>query len=264
MAKPLYLFFKGLILFSAALSACGASSSTPTVGLPDEIQVALPTDTPTTLPFQLLRPKINKKAKYPLIVFLHGAGERGIDNKRQMMNGGNGIARFANEKKIGVFLFAPQCPENDKWADVKWSAPAHTLKPNPTKSMAAVMHLIDSIVAVDPIDTNRIYVTGLSMGGFGTWDLAMRQPWKFAALLPVCGGGDENKAKSIAHIPAYLVHGAKDQLVIPARSRNMVAALKAEGASPIYKELENVGHDAWNYVYNNDIVLEWLFQQRKK
>ena len=252
-----------ILCIAGTLMACASNSGGDTVRLPDDIQAFNATDTPTSLPFQLRKPSVEKGQKYPLVIFLHGAGERGTDNKRQMMNGATKILEFAENARKNIFLLAPQCPENDKWADVKWSAPTHTLNPLPTKAMAAVIHLIDSLVAAEPIDTNRIYVTGLSMGGFGTWDLAMRQPWRFAALVPVCGGGDERQAPKVARIPVWLFHGAKDQLVIPERSRNMVAALKTAGGNPRFTEYPEVGHNAWTYAYADSKMLNWLLDQTK-
>ena len=123
--------------------------------------------------------------------------------------------------------------------------------------------LIETLLKEQPIDPKRIYITGLSMGGYGTWDLMVRRPELFAAAAPVCGGADEATAEKIKHIPVWAFHGAKDTAVKPQRSRNMIEALKKAGASPKYTEYADVGHDSWNPAYKDPEFYKWLFAQSK-
>ncbi|MFM7076434.1 MAG: dienelactone hydrolase family protein [Planctomycetaceae bacterium] len=113
------------------------------------------------------------------------------------------------------------------------------------------------------MDTDRIYLTGLSMGGYGAWDMAARMPDRFAALLPVCGGGDEATAAKLVGLPVWCFHGDADTAVPVGRSRAMIEALRAVGGDPRYSELAGVGHDAWTPAYRDRAVLEWLFEQRR-
>ena len=115
-----------------------------------------------------------------------------------------------------------------------------------------------------PIDAKRVYVTGLSMGGYGTWDLLARKPELFAAGVPVCGGADEATAEAVKGVPVWAFHGAKDGVVKPARSKNMVAALEKAGAKPKFTEYPTVGHDAWNPAYKDPAMFAWLFAQKKQ
>ena len=121
---------------------------------------------------------------------------------------------------------------------------------------------LDQLIAKKPIDTRRIYLTGLSMGGYGTWDLIARQPERFAAAIPICGGGDPATAERIKHIPLWVFHGDADSAVKVSRSRDMVAALKQAGGEPKYTEYEGVGHDSWTRTYKSPEIYEWLFSQR--
>ena len=126
------------------------------------------------------------------------------------------------------------------------------------------MELTDWLLSTLPIDTNRIYVTGLSMGGFGTWDLISRYPNKFAAAAPVCGGGDIKQAHKLVNIPIWAFHGAKDRVVTVNRTRDMIEAIKNSGGTPKYTEYPNLGHFCWDAAYNEQDFLEWLFSQCKK
>ena len=115
----------------------------------------------------------------------------------------------------------------------------------------------------EPVDPDRVFLTGLSMGGYGTWDLAARMPDRFAAILPICGGGDIATATRIARLPIWCFHGDADDAVPVERSRQMIAAVKAAGGKPRYSELPGVGHDSWTPAYRDPAVLEWLFDQSR-
>ena len=220
---------------------------------------------PVEFRYRLLRPDTLEPGKrYPLILFLHGAGERGSENFRQLKFLPAWLAEPAAKAKHPCFLMAPQCREGHTWADVDWSNEKSSPQtPEPTVDMAAAVAALDATLRDEPIDTDRIFLTGLSMGGYGVWDLATRMPDRFAAILPVCGGGDERVAANIAALPIWCFHGDADTAVPVQRSRAMIAAVRAAGGRPIYSELVGVGHDSWTPAYRNAFVLDWLFSQRR-
>jgi predicted peptidase len=130
--------------------------------------------------------------------------------------------------------------------------------------MALVLELMDKVIDEYPINIKRIYVTGLSMGGFGTWDLISRIPERIAAAAPVCGGGDETQAAKLVNIPIWVFHGADDPVVPTDRSRHMVQAIKDAGGTKIkYTEYPGVGHGSWKPAYADPEFLKWMFKQKK-
>ena len=202
--------------------------------------------------------------RYPLVLFLHGAGERGNDNLKQLKYLPTWLADPALRQRHPCFVLAPQCRMDERWVDVSWADATSTPQPTtPTIDLAAATKALEETLVREAIDPARIYLTGLSMGGYGTWDLAARMPDRFAAILPVCGGGDDRVADSIAALPIWCFHGDADTTVPVDRSRTMIAAVKAAGGRPIYSELPGVGHDSWTPAYQDRFVLDWLFSQRK-
>jgi len=217
-----------------------------------------------TLPYRMLSPAtVDPAKKYPLVIFLHGAGERGADNEKQLVHGVPQFCTKENREKYPCFLIAPQCPDKFRWVEVDWSAASHTIPKEPSEPAALTFELIAKLMKELPIDSKRVYVTGLSMGGYGTWDLLARKPELFAAGVPVCGGADEATAEAVKGVPVWAFHGAKDGVVKPARSKNMVAALEKAGAKPKYTEYPTVGHDSWNPAYREAEMFAWLFAQKK-
>lgn len=218
------------------------------------------------LKYRLLKPADYDDAKsYPLVLFLHGAGERGDDNRKQLVHG---MADFASDdrmQKHPAFVVAPQCPTDARWVEVDWSADSHEMPPLPSKPMAATLDLLRELQNEFSIDADRIYITGLSMGGYGVWDAIQRRPVTFAAALPICGGGDPALAKSINHIPIWCFHGADDTVVKPERSRQMIKAIEQSQPTvePKYTEYDGVGHNSWTATYKNREVLDWLFTQKR-
>ena len=130
---------------------------------------------------------------------------------------------MAGEDREAAFVIAPQCPEGKKWVEIDWSADSHTMPAEPSEPLAAVFELVDTLLKTQPIDAKRIYITGLSMGGYGTWDAIQRRPDMFAAAVPVCGGGDPALAKQIQFTPIWAFHGDQDQAVKVKRSRVKVS-----------------------------------------
>ena len=238
-----------------------------TVELYEARTVALTTpDGKQEFAYRLLKPeKIEAGKKYPVILFLHGAGERGSDNEAQLAYLPEWIAKPENREKYPCFVIAPQCPEGKKWSDVDWGAKGDIPMKDITPPMKAAVEMLDDLVKNQPVDTKRIYLTGLSMGGYGSWDLAERMPERFAAVAPICGGGDEKHADRLAKVPVWAWHGSADNAVPVERSRKMIAAIKAAGGDPKYTELKGVGHDSWTQAYTNaDGVLPWMFEQAQK
>jgi predicted peptidase len=213
-----------------------------------------------TLPYRLLKP-VNPKAeeRFPLIIFLHGSGERGNDNEAQIRHITNLFLDERNRGKYPCYVVAPQCPKNALWASYGSDG---SLAKNPTTPMKMMIALLSKIAAEFPIDSTRIYITGLSMGGYGTWDLIARMPEKFAAAIPICGGGDPRTATRIRRIPIWAFHGAKDDRVPPKLSRAMVRALQEAGGAPGYTEYPDIEHNSWVQAYQEPHLLPWLFNQR--
>ena len=201
--------------------------------------------------------------RYPLVVFLHGAGERGRDNDKQLKYLPTWMAEPALRERRPCFLLAPQCREGERWVDVSWADKTSLPQGPPTTDLLAAVAAIQAVSSREAVDPARIYLTGLSMGGYGTWDLAARQPERFAALLPICGGGDEATAPRLAGMPIWCFHGDADTVVPVERSRTMIAAVRAAGGSPKYSELPGVGHDSWTPAYRDPAVLDWLFRQQR-
>tara|TARA_R110001592_G_scaffold262565_2_gene527795 strand:- start:2591 stop:3358 length:768 start_codon:yes stop_codon:yes gene_type:complete len=214
-----------------------------------------------SLPFRLLIPDYAPGIKYPLVIFLHGSGERGNDNEAQLTWGVLNFASDYNLKMHPAIVLAPQCPKKLSWDNL--SEKTMTMQKQPSKTLELVMELIAQAKKTLAVDTNRIYITGLSMGGFGTFDAISRYPNVFAAAVPVCGAGDPKQAAKFAHIPMWIFHGALDDAVSPSYSRDMLMALSEEGASPGYTQYPSVGHFAWIAAYSDPMMMQWLFRQSK-
>ncbi|MGD9646173.1 MAG: alpha/beta hydrolase-fold protein [Pirellulales bacterium] len=219
------------------------------------------------LKYRLLKPAhIEEGKKYPLVIFLHGAGERGDDNLKQLKYLPEWMAADDWRAKFPCFLIAPQCPSDRWWAPLRGARSDASREKQRLldTQLDGLVGLIDASEAELPIDTDRLYLTGLSMGGFGSWALAAREPTRFAAVVPICGGGDPAWAETLRDIPIWVAHGGADRVVPPVKSREMVDALKAVGGHPQYTELEGVGHDSWTPTYQDPQgPLPWMFEQVK-
>lgn len=236
---------------------------------PDEVMQKLTyTDEDgTTLPYRLYVPDdYDSKKDYPLLLFLHGAGERGNDNKKHI-EVNNGIIRriiSSDNPEYDCIIVAPQCAENSQWVDTDWSKGSYDQsKVAMSKYLKATHSLLNELQKNYSIDSRRLYITGISMGGYGTWDYITRYPDLFAAAIPICGAGDPTKAEAIKTMPIWAFHGDADGVVPVQGSRDMVEALE-ELDSPIrYTEYQGVGHDCWNNAYEEPELLSWLFDQVK-
>ncbi|HNW97392.1 MAG TPA: prolyl oligopeptidase family serine peptidase [Bacteroidales bacterium] len=218
-----------------------------------------------SLPYRFMRPQqCDSSKKYPLVIFLHGAGERGNDNTMQLTNGAKKFASDSNREKYPCYLLAPQCAKGFRWTETDWKLPSHTMPSSPSIYLKRTMLLLDSLIKNLNIDTNRIYITGLSMGGFGTWDAICRWPEKFAAAVPVCGGADTAKAAVVKNIPVWAFHGEMDKLVMVSRSRNMINAIIKAGGNPKYTEYPGIAHNCWVNAYAEPEMYKWMFAQSRK
>ncbi|MGQ9504990.1 MAG: alpha/beta hydrolase-fold protein [Thermogutta sp.] len=214
-----------------------------------------------SLPYRLWKPEnYDPNKKYPLIVFLHGAGERGDDNEAQLKN--DEFLTLVLDPDHPAILIAPQCPRDSTWSAIRrpWDQP-QSGTPEPTPGMKRLIGLLDELRKELPIDPDRCYLTGLSMGGFGTFDLLLRQPNDFAAAVPICGGGNPERAGEIAHIPMWIFHGGADPVVPVKLSQDMVKALEKAGGKVRYTEFPGVGHNSWSKAYQEPELRKWLFEQ---
>jgi predicted peptidase len=189
---------------------------------------------------------------YPLILFLHGAGEREGGSKAPVEVGIGPAIKKLGEKGFGFFVLIPRCEANPH----NWRADG----PDAQRALA----MLEEVQKSYKIDAKRIYLTGLSMGGFGTWSLALKYPDRWAAIVPICGRGDAKQAEKIKDIPCWCFHGAADPTVKVENSREMIAALKAAGGHPKYDEYPGVGHNSWDQAYETPALYEWLLQQHRK
>jgi predicted peptidase len=216
-----------------------------------------------TLPFRLLYPlHYNKTKHYPVVVFLHGAGARGKDNELQLTSMPAMLADSAARKKYPCFILAPQCAQKDVW--VKFPVFPNSLQATaqPTTSARLTLELLQKLQKQLPLDRNRIYITGYSMGGEGTFDFLTRRPNLFAAAVPICSVADTSKAGLISRVPVWAFHGDQDNVNDVKYSRMMIAALKQHGGTPRYTEYPGIKHNCWATAYGTSALYEWLFAQR--
>lgn len=184
-----------------------------------------------------------EKKEWPLLLFLHGAGERGDDPELVKKHG---PPRLIQEgRQFDFIVLSPQCPEGQWW------------------SHEVLSRLLDKIERRYRVDPDRIWVTGLSMGGFGTWDLAMSDPGRFAAIIPICGDGDVNKVDVLRDMPVWVFHGAKDDVVPAEKSENLVNRLLNIGAPVKFTLYDEAGHDSWTATYANPALWQWLEDQSR-
>ncbi len=186
-----------------------------------------------------------KKQGWPLMLFLHGAGERGSDLKKVKIHGPPKIVE--KQKDFPFIVVSPQCPEDDWWTD----------------KVEVLINLLDDIVVRYNVDTDRIYLTGLSMGGYGSWALAAKYPERFAAVAPICGGGNRIMAFRLKDVPVWAFHGAKDTVVPLKESEEMVNAMKSLGGNARLTVYPEAGHDSWTETYNNEQLYDWFLEHRK-
>ena len=218
------------------------------------------TPTRTTMPYRLFIPEADARKKpLPLIVYLHGGGGVGADNLKQI-SGGNTTGTHVwttpeAQRKHPAFVVAPQMPEGQQWAMPSSDALS--------ASAQTVLELIAALSREFAIDPDRVYLTGQSLGGYGTWDIISKRPDLFAAAVPLCGGGDPSRILAARRMAIWTFHGAKDEVVPVSGSREMVTALKRAGSPVKYTEYPDAGHNVWTLAYVEPTLAEWLFSQRR-
>ncbi len=201
---------------------------------------------------------------FALVIYLHGAGERGNDNALQLPPIVRLLAQPESPARRAVIL-APQCPADSRWVDYNWDRGCYRLADvAETPWLAAVAALVERWCADPRVDAKRVYATGYSMGGFGTWDLLARHSNLFAAGLPLCGGGPVDAADRLAAIPLRVIHGVDDAAVPVTASRAMAQAILPLGPVDfVLTERPGVGHNVWDDAYDDPALAAWLFAQRR-
>ncbi|OYP31151.1 prolyl oligopeptidase family serine peptidase [Rhodopirellula sp. MGV] len=179
----------------------------------------------------------------PLLLFLHGAGERGSDLNKVKKHGPPKL--IEGGKSMPFLVVSPQCESGQRWEPYQLTA------------------LLDEVIRTHNVDESRVYLSGLSMGGFGTWALAAYTPDRFAAIAPICGGGESFLTRQIKDVPIWVFHGAKDSVVPLERSEVMVEALKKAGGEPRFTVYPDAEHDSWTETYNNPELYTWLLSHQK-
>ncbi|MEP7044076.1 MAG: malectin domain-containing carbohydrate-binding protein [Dokdonella sp.] len=238
----------------AALASCLLFAASAMGATRDQFLYGTSNTGGTTLPFRyFVPPGYDPTQAYPLILFLHGAGERGSDNEAQLNNNANGAMRLLDDANLAqqpVFMIAPQCFTNGWWS----GAPLDT-----------AIAIIDQVAADYHIDSDRVYVTGLSMGGMGTWSAVTSQPDRFAAAVPMSGNdnGSPVPASVVAGIPFWFFHAANDGTVNVSGSDNLVTALRNAGASTIYTRYDTGDHPIWQAAYTHPLLFSWLVAQTR-
>ena len=217
----------------------------PQPGRMQSMQLDVPIQIRVRLRYLLyLPPDYAAKEKWPMLLFLHGAGETGSDLELVKKHGPPKL--IAAGKQFPFVVVCPQAPRLG-WRSEELKA------------------LIDHVMDEYRIDPDRVYVTGLSMGGYGTWALAIAYPDLFAAIVPICGGGDAKAVRRIRHVPTWAFHGGKDRVVPARRSKVMIEALKAAG-NPVARLTiyPDAGHDSWTATYDNPELYTWLLKQKRR
>jgi predicted peptidase len=236
-----------LTLFVLTASAAGLFAADQPSVQPGQSAQHFEKQVPVALDYLLFLPEAyatDASKKWPLILFLHGAGERGSDLGKVKVHGPPKIVE--KKKDFPFVVVSPQCPGNGWWDSFALNA------------------LLDDVLAKYRIDPARVYLTGLSMGGFGTWDLASRHPERFAAIAPICGGGSPMAVFRLRDMPVWVFHGDKDPLVPVKLSDDIVDAFKKAGADIKYTRYEGVGHDAWTQTYDNPELYTWFLAHERK
>ena len=221
-----------------------------------------------SLPYRLLLPEdYDIKKKYPLLVFLHGAGERGNDNELQLTHGSDQFLTPAFRKQYPAIIVFPQCPKDAYWATIlsrevplKFS---YSKRPKKNPTLDLVEGMLKEVLSNYAIDQSRIYVGGLSMGAMGTFELVYRNPKLFAAAFAICGGANPKIARKIRRPMWRIDHGEADSVVPFTLSKQMVAALKKKKALVSFNRYPGVNHNSWDKVFAEPSFLPWLFSQSK-
>jgi len=219
-----------------------------------------------SLPYRLLLPKnFDNAKKYPLIVFLHGAGERGNDNELQLVHGKDLFINMNKNNNFPSIVVFPQCSKNSYWANVSRINNSFSFLDDPTEntSLKLVEGMINELQSDFKINSNQIYVGGLSMGGMGTFELVYRNPDMFAAAFAICGGANPKIGEKISKTNWRIYHGDKDFVVPVKLSIDMYNSIKSFNKNVYLKIYPNVNHNSWDNVFREPDLFKWLFSNSK-
>ena len=235
-----------LSFFLLALSACAGAQA-----VQEYESLKFETADGLVLPYRRVQPELQKSGKkYPLVLFLHGVGERGSDNMRQLKHCGEAFLNPHYREEYPAFVLFPQCPAKEYWSN-----------PRMTK---ALRELVEDYLADYPVDKRRVYIVGISMGAIGTYALVSQCPELFAAAVPICGRTDPQQLYKAREVKFRIFHGDADNIVLVSGSREAYRALRAADADVEYVEFVGCGHESWNMAFNYPGFMEWLFAQRRK
>lgn len=223
-----------------------------------------------TLNLRVLYPKDFDSTKtYPILFFLHGSGERGNDNEKQLVHGSKQFLKDSVRNAFPSIVVFPQCPENDSWTDVKIVSEQgkRTFKfrksGKPTKAMHALLAVVKDFLKKDFVDKRQVYVGGLSMGGMGTYEILRRKRHTFAAAFTICGGDNLANVKKYKHVPLWIFHGAKDDIVDPTFSKAIAGHLENFGDEVKLTIYPNANHNSWDSAFAEPDFLPWLYTHKK-
>ena len=221
-----------------------------------------------TLRYRELAPERPEADQYPLVIFMHGAGERGIDNEKQLTHGAQMWLNPINRKKYPAWVVFPQCPEDGYWAYDKrpdsFAPDAMPILDEPTKYIKLVRGLVNKYIGEGNIDVKRIYLVGLSMGAMAVYDLAERYPGIWAAAVPICGSVNPKRLKNCRPVAFSIYHGDADKVVPVEASRQAYKRLKEISASVEYKEYPGCSHGSWNPAFCEPNFMKWLFSNTRR
>ena len=257
--KKFFLFLFALVSADAAFA-----QFTPDTMMRRE---AYTNQTAEVFKYRIWSPQFLRKGeKLPVILFLHGSGECGTDNEKQLKHGIPLLLNQLLKQNIKAIVIAPQCqmPLLNSWVHRIAFKETYSADKNPALGLETALEIAQHVIDTQQGDPDRFYITGLSLGGFGTWDAIQREPDRFAAAAPICAGGDTSLAPRLKNLPIWVAHGEEDKNVPVECSIRMVNAIKAAGGRKIvYHQYPKVGHDVWNRVYGDPKFVSWLLEQRR-
>ncbi|SEL39295.1 carboxylesterase family protein [Parapedobacter koreensis] len=225
-----------------------------------------------TLPYRILYPDgYDPEGQYPVLFFLHGAGERGNDNASQLTHGGSLFLADSIRHAFPAIIVFPQCPEASFWSNVAIQSQDDGKREfyfrtggKPSVGMRLFLRLVRQTLRDEGVDKKQVYIGGLSMGAMGTYEALRRKPKVFAAAFAICGGDNTFNVKKYAHIPLWIFHGEQDDVVPPTHSHAIVTELKRLGANPKYTFYPTANHNSWDAAFAEPDLLPWLFSHAKK
>ncbi|WP_257659242.1 prolyl oligopeptidase family serine peptidase [Parapedobacter lycopersici] len=225
-----------------------------------------------TLPYRILFPEnYDPNGSYPILFFLHGAGERGNDNEKQLTHGGKIFLNDTIRRDFPAIVVFPQCPADSYWSNVDTREQPNggrefyfSTGGKPSTGMRLFLRLARQLLRDEAVDPQRVYIGGLSMGGMGTYEALRRKPKWFAAAFAICGGDNTANVARYAHVPLWIFHGERDDVVPPMHSRVIIQELQREGANPKYTFYPEAGHNSWDAAFAEPELFPWLFSHSKK